>query len=1142
MKITTYNLNEQGRLVEEMETPATPLAVGQIITYEDRANPLKEFVILGPLPPSNYTTPGTMRALCLEDGHDAQVREVDSNGHAGWQMGNRILSADELIDAIRTAGENKARIDAERAAAAIIKAEQQAAQRAQWAIEFAFLQTTASGCRSHVLGAKNIRAELKRAFPGIKFSVTSDSYTGGNSIDVHWQAGPTKEAVEKITGKYQEGHFDGMEDIYRDSGNQWPDIYGGAKYVMEQRSFPNELHDAIGRSLCELQGIEFAGQYTLGLLGENDDRDLQQHINQLLKLTTWPAGAEFDRVDEKEFAGEDCDTFKRLFETYGQGFYNKTEQMTPADQVAFSNYQSRQGLHWCRIVFKSNGGGNQPEAKPEPTAPTQAETVSAGSGATVKTNAEKNGVEIHFASKPAAEVLAQLKSAGWRWSRFSSCWYHKNTPENLAFANQLAGAGVPTVANIADEPVKPEEKNPSGLAEVFAETAPAFRATMRKIADESCLEVLAVFKLWQDYSAECRAGDQCPIESEFIRHKAKQIGVTVEKKPAEPLSLPEYYAQGVGKSVLDSYKAARVVDCDCPAVPLARNSEPQKRISPLVEELKQAGQDGEFYPTTNEIIDKLCRCISLKNDNDSNIYGHSSVLDIGAGNGKVLNAIKERCGIDSLHAIEKSPILCAELDKDILIVGTDFHEQSLLSKTVDVIFCNPPYSEYEIWAEKIIRQAASRNVYLVLPCRWENSQRIKDALKFRDVSARIVGKFDFADAEDRRARSVVHLIDVNMRRSDRKETYGDERGEDDAFNRFFEEQFADLINKFKASEARPAGDKAEREEYREAKRPEFSGLVVGANYPETLVGLYNAEMSKIYKNYQLCAQLDAELLKEFAIEPKTILKCLKERLNGLKNDYWMELFSNLGTITSRLTSASRKELLGRLHSHVSVDFTVSNILEVVLWVIKNANSYIDSQLIEVYENMVAKCNVTLYKSNKKTWEESGWRYGKPEVKNTHYALDYRIVTHRMGGIENRWGREELDQRAAEFIGDLRTIARNLGFDPSGDMTYSLRNLGNWRSGQTEEFFFRDKTVTTGRVGFGTLFDVKAFKNGNLHLRLNKKFILALNVEHGRLKGWLRSGEQAAEELQDKDAAQYFNGNQQISAGSPFSMLAEKTIE
>jgi len=96
---------------------------------------------------------------------------------------------------------------------------------------------------SLTVGSKNIRRELKDAFPETKFSVRSRSYSGGCSIDVNWTDGPTSEEVEKITSKYQEGHFNGMEDIYEySSTNVWPDVFGGAKYVMWNRQYSKEAY------------------------------------------------------------------------------------------------------------------------------------------------------------------------------------------------------------------------------------------------------------------------------------------------------------------------------------------------------------------------------------------------------------------------------------------------------------------------------------------------------------------------------------------------------------------------------------------------------------------------------------------------------------------------------------------------------------------------------------------------------------------------------------------------------------------------------------------------------------------------------------------------------------------------------------
>ena len=501
--------------------------------------------------------------------------------------------------------------------------------------------------------------------------------------------------------------------------------------------------------------------------------------------------------------------------------------------------------------------------------------------------------------------------------------------------------------------------------------------------------------------------------------------------------------------------------------------------SALVASLDAAGQDFEFYPTTNEIISALVSDLKRGEDYDRK----TSVLDIGAGTGKVLTALRDRAGFSALHAIEKSLILCDRLPADVLIVGTDFTEQSLLSKNVDVIFCNPPYSEFESWAVKIIRQAASHYVYLVIPERWENSIQIADALKYREATAKTIGRFDFESAEDRRARAKVSLIRISLS----WERHG--KDQDDAFERFFKETFADLIGKFE--EKAPQGEEAEN-------NARFGHLVIGPSYIESLVSLYDLETAKVQRNFQLVSQLDADLLREFNISPATIMACLKTRLAGMRSVYWHELFSHLDTVTDRLTSGSRRQLLDTLQAHVHVDFTISNIYAVMIWVIKNSNIYIESQLLKVYEIMVDKCNVKLYKSNARTWQDDRWRYQNDAPKNTHFALDYRIVTHQAGGVDcgsYSW-EKGLSESAALFMGDLLTIANNLGFKCTTNAPLLSRSVWHaWTPGQQRTFFCTDKKGQSV-----TLFDVRGFKNRNLHIRFNQQFILALNVEHGLATG------------------------------------------
>lgn len=68
--------------------------------------------------------------------------------------------------------------------------------------------------------AKLIRAQLKAAFSGVKFSVRSESFSGGSAIRVRWMDGPAEKAVEAVARAYEGARFDGMID-YAWSVSHW---------------------------------------------------------------------------------------------------------------------------------------------------------------------------------------------------------------------------------------------------------------------------------------------------------------------------------------------------------------------------------------------------------------------------------------------------------------------------------------------------------------------------------------------------------------------------------------------------------------------------------------------------------------------------------------------------------------------------------------------------------------------------------------------------------------------------------------------------------------------------------------------------------------------------------------------------------
>jgi len=66
--------------------------------------------------------------------------------------------------------------------------------------------------------AAMIRADLKAAFPAVKFSVRCSNYAGGSSVSVGWRDGPTVNAVESVYAYLDAQGFDGMQDIATNAG------------------------------------------------------------------------------------------------------------------------------------------------------------------------------------------------------------------------------------------------------------------------------------------------------------------------------------------------------------------------------------------------------------------------------------------------------------------------------------------------------------------------------------------------------------------------------------------------------------------------------------------------------------------------------------------------------------------------------------------------------------------------------------------------------------------------------------------------------------------------------------------------------------------------------------------------------------
>jgi len=547
-------------------------------------------------------------------------------------------------------------------------------------------------------------------------------------------------------------------------------------------------------------------------------------------------------------------------------------------------------------------------------------------------------------------------------------------------------------------------------------------------------------------------------------------------------------------------------------------------------ELKTTGQDFEWYPTTNQIIGAFHR--------HANVLQPSSLLDIGAGNGKVLIGFKELCRDNKdayatdYFAIEKARPLLDSLPIDIGILGTDFWEQSLLDKQVECIFSNPPYSEFIDWSAKVIREANANYIYLVLPQRWKDQKKIMDAIESRRAGYEIIGSFDFLNSEDRSARAKVDLVHIWLCHESRKNSYRHHKSIDNLVDPFdlWVKEFFHLDGKQQENKSDYEKD-SQASNVRKAKMQ--NALVIGNSMIEVLDELYREELSFLIGNYQQVCSLDEALFKELDISVKSIISSIRARIKGLKNAYWHEMFKNYEPLTSRLTATSRRSFIDSISRKTNIDFTSSNAYAITIWSIKNADQYLDSQMIDTFNKMVDAANVINYKSNERVFEKNRFRYYYDDDKHTHFKLDYRIVVERMGGLVKSGSYNSysaiggLSESAANFIDDLIVVARNLGFSSDDEVKFH-----NFESGSKEEFYCTDKNGNEC-----LLMTVRAYMNGNLHIKFNQGFMLALNVEIGRLQGWIHNAQQAANEMGEKVENVFDHFNTAYTLSNDKSMIS-----
>lgn len=248
-----------------------------------------------------------------------------------------------------------------------------------------------SGC---TLAAENIRRELARSFPGIKFSVKSKKFAGGDEVTVRWEDGPTAAEVNKVVMKYRPYGPDVSGDFwdYKPERAAWSEVFGKTRFVLSFRSW-SENTERVLVSYFKDHRIENTSDY----YWQPEPRALR-----LFDSSGLPAGAVVTGVQH------DAPDDWRITYTLPAPAPAPTPTPTPAPA-------------------------------PKPTTG-QADAFVARDGTSFSVTKDRDWTWVVFATKPSASVLAVVRALGARWSAKRAAWYITRPVETSAIERALLSA------------------------------------------------------------------------------------------------------------------------------------------------------------------------------------------------------------------------------------------------------------------------------------------------------------------------------------------------------------------------------------------------------------------------------------------------------------------------------------------------------------------------------------------------------------------------------------------------------------------------------------------------------------------------------------------------------------------------------
>ncbi len=245
--------------------------------------------------------------------------------------------------------------------------------------------------------AKLVRKALKKAFPGFKFYVNSESYSGGSSLKVKWMDGPTEKEVSAVTGAYGGSHFDGMIDMsYSSSSWLLPDgsaVYCGSMGTEGSRGSVPASPDS-DKPHRDARKVVFCA--SLSVIRVTSDALVNRVIDEVCEETGWPR----PKVDLYTW------------------FAGKTEKGASAS-IAY-DFNDNHRTYRFSEALKAASCYVAPE---KAEVPADSGPGSLSESGDYEVAHERDWTWVTFADKPAESKMDALRALGGRFSKKRMAWY-----------------------------------------------------------------------------------------------------------------------------------------------------------------------------------------------------------------------------------------------------------------------------------------------------------------------------------------------------------------------------------------------------------------------------------------------------------------------------------------------------------------------------------------------------------------------------------------------------------------------------------------------------------------------------------------------------------------------------------------------